>query len=230
MIMCLYKKTDIIIFLFKKVTLYPTIRVVLVAPEGKELLHKHSIYLFTDGTFDTCEERLLLTTAIVLIEELTPTVIVAPATSEDEQTASSALVLSSSPSTSTSSSADGSISPLLSNTRCNCGRGKANQTCVRKQCLACCSASPDHCIVSSHLKAKALVAPHPAVAAISTAMADGSTLWIRYDGGSQQNSVRPVQPHSWLNQGFSFRAMCLNSGLEKTYKISCTVEWRNSSF
>ncbi len=43
---------------------------VLVAPEGKELLCKHSAYLFTDGTIDTYEGRLLLTMAMVLVEEV----------------------------------------------------------------------------------------------------------------------------------------------------------------
>lgn len=53
-----------------KISLYPTICIILSTPTGLNLLHQYGQTLYVDGTFSICEEKLILTTIMVKVNEI----------------------------------------------------------------------------------------------------------------------------------------------------------------
>lgn len=54
----------------QKIDFFPHVNIVLAAPDGLTLLQQHSNTLFVDGTFDLCEEKLVLTTVMIKVNDI----------------------------------------------------------------------------------------------------------------------------------------------------------------
>jgi hypothetical protein len=109
-------------------------------------------------------------------------------------------------------------------TLCLCGRRK-NKACGL--CKQCCVKSSKRCTVSSHITPTTV---NPYATMIAAAIEAKSQLWLNYSGGSNPGTVRPIKPLRWKSQPYSFLALCVNTGVEKTYKSDRIKDLKETEF
>lgn len=115
-------------------------------------------------------------------------------------------------------------------TLCSCTKGTVNSACTAQVCQACCMRQPEPCAVNSHNRAKLAASPHRAIIDAAIQAQRQQPIYIRYDGGSNPGSVRPVVPRRWINAPTSFEAVCVTSGITKKYFLGRVTDARDASF
>ena len=79
-----------------------------------------------------------------------------------------------------------------------CGK-PGNKSCTFQFCKKCCIEQPGTCVVSLHNRFKSEKHYPDVVSMIDEAIVSRKCLYIRYTGGENPGTVRPVLPTSWVN-------------------------------
>jgi hypothetical protein len=115
-------------------------------------------------------------------------------------------------------------------TLCACTKGFVNSACNFHVCQACCMRLAEPCAVNTHNRAKLTAAPQRGLIDAAIQEQRQAPIYIRYQGGSNPGSVRPVVPRRWINAPTSFEAVCVVSGITKKYFLNRVAEARDTQF